>query len=69
MFVIYIFVSAEKPSSPVHAEPSSAVNDDLLASPPRATISEQLESTKAGRDDEVEKTVGAENPKPGGCGC
>ncbi|KAF5821517.1 hypothetical protein HanXRQr2_Chr01g0014931 [Helianthus annuus] len=53
----------EKPSSPVHAEPSSAVNEDLPPSPPRAPISEQLESTKAAGDDEVEKTAGAENPE------
>ncbi|KAJ0437145.1 hypothetical protein HanHA300_Chr16g0598701 [Helianthus annuus] len=52
---------AEKPSSSVHAEPSSAFNEDLPPSPPRAPISEQLESTKAAGDDEAEKTAGVEN--------
>ncbi|KAJ0796028.1 hypothetical protein HanPI659440_Chr04g0157381 [Helianthus annuus] len=45
----------DKPSSPVHAEPSSAVNEDLPPSPSRALISEQLESSKAIGDDEAEK--------------
>ncbi|KAF5771954.1 hypothetical protein HanRHA438_Chr13g0582251 [Helianthus annuus] len=53
----------EKPSSPVYAKPSSAVNEDLPPSPPRASISEQLESTKAASDDEAEKTAGTENPE------
>ncbi|KAJ0686756.1 hypothetical protein HanRHA438_Chr11g0520411 [Helianthus annuus] len=52
----------EKPVSPVHAEPSSTVNDDLPPSPPRAPISEQLESSKAA-DDEAEKITEAENPE------
>ncbi|MFS8034778.1 hypothetical protein Hanom_Chr17g01585201 [Helianthus anomalus] len=63
MFVIYIFVSAEKPSSPVHAVPSSMVNEDLPPSPPHTPISEQLESTKTVGDNEAEKTAGAENPE------
>ncbi|MFS7911842.1 hypothetical protein Hanom_Chr02g00122861 [Helianthus anomalus] len=63
MFGIYIFVFAEKPSSPVDAEPSSAINEDLPPSPPRAPISEQLEGTKAGGDDEAEKTTKAGNPE------
>ncbi|KAJ0683443.1 hypothetical protein HanPI659440_Chr16g0658341 [Helianthus annuus] len=53
----------EKPSSPVHAELSSAVNEDLPPSPPRAPISEQLESTKAAGDDEAEKTAEAGIPE------
>ncbi|MFS7956633.1 hypothetical protein Hanom_Chr07g00656851 [Helianthus anomalus] len=59
----------EKPSSPAHAEPSSMVNEDIPPSTPRAPISEQLGSTKAAGNDEAEKTVGAENPEPGVCGC
>ncbi|MFS7971158.1 hypothetical protein Hanom_Chr09g00829421 [Helianthus anomalus] len=61
MFVTYI-VSAEKPSSPVPAEPSSVVYEDLPPSPPRAPISEQLESTEAA-DNEAEKTAEAWNPE------
>ncbi|KAM0057746.1 hypothetical protein Hdeb2414_s0005g00161971 [Helianthus debilis subsp. tardiflorus] len=53
----------EKPSSPVHAETSFTVNEDLLPSPPRAPISEQLESTKAAGEDEVENSVEAWNPE------
>ncbi|MFS7948106.1 hypothetical protein Hanom_Chr06g00556081 [Helianthus anomalus] len=53
----------EKPSSHVHAESLSAVNEDLPPSPPRAPISEQLESTKVAGDDEAEKTARAENPE------
>ncbi|MFS8006663.1 hypothetical protein Hanom_Chr14g01251911 [Helianthus anomalus] len=57
------FVSAEKQSSPVPAEPSSVVNEDFPPSPPRAPISEQVEITKATGDNEAEKTAGAENPE------
>ncbi|MFS7986885.1 hypothetical protein Hanom_Chr11g01015511 [Helianthus anomalus] len=46
----------EKPVSSVHEEPSSAVNEDLPPSPPRAPVSEQLENTKAAENE-------AENPK------
>ncbi|KAM0027969.1 hypothetical protein Hdeb2414_s0019g00546451 [Helianthus debilis subsp. tardiflorus] len=52
----------EKPSSPVHAEPSSAVNEDLPPSPPRAPIIEQLKKTKATGNDEAEKIAGVEDP-------
>ncbi|MFS8003819.1 hypothetical protein Hanom_Chr13g01218351 [Helianthus anomalus] len=51
----------KKPNSPVPVEPSSMVNVDLPPSPPRAPISEELESTEAA-DNETEKTAGAENP-------
>ncbi|KAM0040299.1 hypothetical protein Hdeb2414_s0012g00392151 [Helianthus debilis subsp. tardiflorus] len=47
---LYAFIvkpPLEKPVSPVHAEPSSAVNEDLPSSPPRAPVSEHLENTKA----------------------
>ncbi|MFS7955420.1 hypothetical protein Hanom_Chr07g00642411 [Helianthus anomalus] len=54
---------SEKPSSLVHAKPSSAVSEDLPPSPPHAPISEQLESTKAAGEDEAEKTAEAGNPK------
>ncbi|MFS7903545.1 hypothetical protein Hanom_Chr01g00025311 [Helianthus anomalus] len=50
----------EKSVSPVHAEPSYVVNEDLLPSPPRAPISEQLECTKA--IVEAEKTAKAGKP-------
>ncbi|MFS7921048.1 hypothetical protein Hanom_Chr03g00232031 [Helianthus anomalus] len=53
----------EKPISPVHAEPSSAINEDLPPSPPRAPISEQLESTKTTSEDEAEQTAEAGNPE------
>ncbi|KAJ0788159.1 hypothetical protein HanPI659440_Chr05g0188411 [Helianthus annuus] len=53
----------KKPTSPVHAEPASAVNEDLPPSPSRAPISEQLESTQAVGKDEAEKTTGAGNPE------
>ncbi|KAJ0494915.1 hypothetical protein HanIR_Chr12g0602931 [Helianthus annuus] len=53
---------SEKPTSPVHAEPSSAVNEDLPPSPLRAPISELLESSKAA-EDEAEKIIEAENPE------
>ncbi|KAJ0779259.1 hypothetical protein HanPI659440_Chr06g0224551 [Helianthus annuus] len=56
------FCFAEKPTSPVHAEPSSAVNEEFPPSPPRTPISEQLESSKA-VEDEAEKITEAENPK------
>ncbi|MFS7980422.1 hypothetical protein Hanom_Chr10g00939291 [Helianthus anomalus] len=52
----------EKPSSPVHADPSSVVSEELSPSPPRAPINEQLESTDA-TDNEAEKTAGTENPE------
>ncbi|KAJ0588339.1 hypothetical protein HanIR_Chr04g0173491 [Helianthus annuus] len=52
----------KKPVSPVHAEPSSAVNEDLLPSTPRAPISEQLESSKAA-EAKAEKITEAENPE------
>ncbi|KAJ0699792.1 hypothetical protein HanOQP8_Chr10g0360071 [Helianthus annuus] len=52
----------EKPSSPVHAEPSSVVSEDLPPSPSRTPIREQLESTEAA-DNEAEKTARAENPE------
>ncbi|KAF5790225.1 hypothetical protein HanXRQr2_Chr09g0380641 [Helianthus annuus] len=51
----------EKPSS--HAEPSSAVNEDLPPSPPRAPINEQLEGTKATGEDEAERAAEAGNPE------
>ncbi|KAJ0689224.1 hypothetical protein HanRHA438_Chr11g0501491 [Helianthus annuus] len=51
----------EKPSSPVHAEPSSAVNEDFPPSPPRASINEQLESTQSAGKDKAEKTTEAGN--------
>ncbi|KAM0029980.1 hypothetical protein Hdeb2414_s0018g00531951 [Helianthus debilis subsp. tardiflorus] len=53
----------EKLVSPVHAEPSSTVNEDLPPSPPRAPISERLESTKAAGEDVAEKTAEAGNPE------
>ncbi|KAJ0525685.1 hypothetical protein HanRHA438_Chr09g0395261 [Helianthus annuus] len=49
--------------SPVHAKPSSAVNEDLPPSPPRAPVSEQLENTKATDEDEAAKTAEAGNPE------
>ncbi|MFS8024434.1 hypothetical protein Hanom_Chr16g01463201 [Helianthus anomalus] len=54
-------LSPEKPIPSVHAESSSVFNDDLLPSPPRASIKEQLEGTKA-TEAEVEKTVEVEEP-------
>ncbi|KAJ0726843.1 hypothetical protein HanPI659440_Chr12g0475021 [Helianthus annuus] len=53
---------SEKPTSPIHAEPSSAVNEELPPSPLHAPISELLESSKAA-EDEAEKTIEAENPE------
>ncbi|KAL9994873.1 hypothetical protein Hdeb2414_s0863g00955381 [Helianthus debilis subsp. tardiflorus] len=52
----------EKSVPTARAEPSSVVNDDLPLSPPRASISEQLEGTKT-NEDEAEKTAEAENPE------
>ncbi|MFS7948163.1 hypothetical protein Hanom_Chr06g00556771 [Helianthus anomalus] len=52
----------KKPASSVHTEPSSAVNEELPPSSPRAPISEQLESSKAA-EDEAEKITEAENPE------
>ncbi|MFS7948160.1 hypothetical protein Hanom_Chr06g00556741 [Helianthus anomalus] len=46
----------------VHAEPSSAANEELPPSSPHAPISEQLESSKAA-EDEAEKIIEAENPE------
>ncbi|KAJ0488655.1 hypothetical protein HanHA300_Chr12g0435231 [Helianthus annuus] len=57
------FVFVEKPSSPVHAEPSSAVNEDLPPSPSRAPICEQLESTKTAGEDGAERAAEAGNPE------
>ncbi|MFS7979460.1 hypothetical protein Hanom_Chr10g00927571 [Helianthus anomalus] len=54
--------SPKKPISPVHSEPSSVANEDLPPSPPRASINEQLDSSKAA-EDEVEKNTEAKNPK------
>ncbi|MFS7919038.1 hypothetical protein Hanom_Chr03g00208221 [Helianthus anomalus] len=62
MFVIWIFIFAQKPVSPTYAEPSSAVNDDLPPSSPHASIREQLRSTKA-VENEAEKIAEAENPE------
>ncbi|MFS7946954.1 hypothetical protein Hanom_Chr06g00542381 [Helianthus anomalus] len=50
----------EKPSSHVHAEPSSMVNEELPPSPSRAPVNEQLKSTEA-TVNEAEKTAGLEN--------
>ncbi|KAJ0746409.1 hypothetical protein HanOQP8_Chr05g0177281 [Helianthus annuus] len=64
-------LSPEKPIPPVHVESSSVFNDDLPPSPPRASIREQLEGSKAA-EAEVEKVrrlwkrtadVGATKPK------
>ncbi|KAJ0588341.1 hypothetical protein HanIR_Chr04g0173511 [Helianthus annuus] len=57
----------KKPVSPVHAEPPSAVNEDLSPSPPHTLISEQLESSKAAEaeaeNSEVEKPVEVKSEK------
>ncbi|KAJ0538807.1 hypothetical protein HanHA300_Chr08g0279131 [Helianthus annuus] len=53
----------EKTKFSCYAEPSFVVNEDLPPSPPRAPISEQLESTKTAGEDEAEKTAEAENPE------
>ncbi|MFS7988051.1 hypothetical protein Hanom_Chr11g01029971 [Helianthus anomalus] len=53
----------EKTNSPAHAEPSSAVNEDLPPLPPRAPINEQLEGTKATCDDEAERAAEAGDPE------
>ncbi|KAF5778705.1 hypothetical protein HanXRQr2_Chr12g0550631 [Helianthus annuus] len=52
----------KKPVSPAHVEPSSVVDDDLPLSPPHASISEQLESTKS-IENEAEKIAEAGNPE------
>ncbi|KAM0055585.1 hypothetical protein Hdeb2414_s0006g00207901 [Helianthus debilis subsp. tardiflorus] len=52
----------ENPTSPVHAEPSSAVKEELLPSPVRSPIIEQLKSTQAAGEDGAEKTAEAGNP-------
>ncbi|KAM0049501.1 hypothetical protein Hdeb2414_s0008g00286641 [Helianthus debilis subsp. tardiflorus] len=52
----------EKPSAPIHEEPSSVVNEELPPSSPRAPVNEQLKGTK-GADTEAEKTAGSENPE------
>ncbi|MFS7999742.1 hypothetical protein Hanom_Chr12g01170081 [Helianthus anomalus] len=62
MIVIYIFALPERPSAPVHEEPSFVVNEELPPSSPRVPVSEQLEGTEA-VDTEAEKTAGAENPE------
>ncbi|KAM0063294.1 hypothetical protein Hdeb2414_s0003g00089331 [Helianthus debilis subsp. tardiflorus] len=49
-------------TSPVHALQSSAVNEELPPSPPRAPINEQLDSSKAA-EDEVGKITKAKNPE------
>ncbi|KAJ0788758.1 hypothetical protein HanPI659440_Chr05g0195651 [Helianthus annuus] len=54
-------LSPEKLTSSVRVESPSIFNDDLLPSPPRASIKEQLEGTKAA-EAEVEKAVGVEEP-------
>ncbi|KAJ0776549.1 hypothetical protein HanLR1_Chr02g0046911 [Helianthus annuus] len=50
----------EKPSSHVHTEPSSVVNEELSPSPPRAFVVDQLKNTDT-PENEAEKSVGAEN--------
>ncbi|KAJ0452919.1 hypothetical protein HanHA300_Chr15g0584461 [Helianthus annuus] len=60
MSVIYVFVLAEKPNSPVHTEPSYVVNEELPPSPPRASVTEQLENVET-PENEAEKTAGAED--------
>ncbi|MFS7965485.1 hypothetical protein Hanom_Chr09g00762851 [Helianthus anomalus] len=57
-----MFVLTEKTSAPIHAEPSSMVNEELLPSPPCAPGNEKLEGTEAAYN-EAKKTVGAENPE------
>ncbi|KAM0041342.1 hypothetical protein Hdeb2414_s0011g00365231 [Helianthus debilis subsp. tardiflorus] len=52
----------EKLAPTARVEPSSAVNDDHSPSPPRASIREQLEGTKA-VEDKVEKVAEVENPE------
>ncbi|KAJ0714590.1 hypothetical protein HanPI659440_Chr13g0491171 [Helianthus annuus] len=54
-------LSPEKPIPSVRVESSSVFNDDLPSSPPRASIKEQLEGTKAA-EVEVEKVVEVEKP-------
>ncbi|MFS7889167.1 hypothetical protein Hanom_Chr00s000003g01603791 [Helianthus anomalus] len=53
----------ENPVSPVHAEPSSAVNEDLPLSPLRAPVSGQLENTKAVDGGVADKTAEVGNPE------
>ncbi|MFS7965227.1 hypothetical protein Hanom_Chr09g00759691 [Helianthus anomalus] len=50
----------EKPNSPVHTEPLSVVNEELSPSPPRASVTEQLENADVPKN-EAEKTAGVEN--------
>ncbi|MFS7906268.1 hypothetical protein Hanom_Chr01g00057311 [Helianthus anomalus] len=52
----------EKPAPTARAEPSFVVNDDLPPSPPRASIGERLEGTKA-VEDEAKKVSEVENPE------
>ncbi|KAJ0788376.1 hypothetical protein HanPI659440_Chr05g0190981 [Helianthus annuus] len=59
------FIAKPRPgkSAPTaRAEPSSVVNDDLPPSPPNASISEQLEGTKA-VENEAEEITEAGNPE------
>ncbi|MFS7930658.1 hypothetical protein Hanom_Chr04g00346841 [Helianthus anomalus] len=52
---------AETPNSPLHTEPSSMVNEDLLPSPSRASVTEHLENVGAS-ENETKKTARVENP-------
>ncbi|MFS7948634.1 hypothetical protein Hanom_Chr06g00562161 [Helianthus anomalus] len=54
-------LSPERPIPPVRVESSYVFNDDLLPSPPCASIREQLEGTKTA-EAEVEKAVEVEKP-------
>ncbi|KAM0046189.1 hypothetical protein Hdeb2414_s0009g00313031 [Helianthus debilis subsp. tardiflorus] len=53
---------SEKSAPTARAKPSSVVNDDLPPSPPRESIKEQLEGTKA-VEDKAEKVAAVENPE------
>ncbi|KAM0010203.1 hypothetical protein Hdeb2414_s0079g00779251 [Helianthus debilis subsp. tardiflorus] len=61
MLLLRSSLQVKKPMPYVRVESSSAFKDDLLPSPPRTSIKEQLEGTKAAKA-EVEKAVEVEEP-------